>query len=150
MPRIPPLLARLLDDGRWQHPGDAVLRRVAPFIVDPLDFLTSVEEIARESKSVAHPEYVCEIYRERQGSQQVEPVELPWRDLDRSILVAVNRSIGADVAIALDFRTNAEDPRVIGTYWSDVGWRSGWIEESGWMEITPTFSQFLGEIGIST
>jgi hypothetical protein len=37
----PPLLAHLIQSGRWQHPGDDILHEVIPWFEDPLTFLTS-------------------------------------------------------------------------------------------------------------
>ena len=78
--------------------------------------------------------------RELRGSLQALPVELPWRDVERSILVAVNRNVGDDVAIALDFRTSQSDPRVIASAWREDG--------LFWEEVAPTFTQFLRAIPV--
>lgn len=41
--KLPDSFVALLDEGRWQHPGDDVLKRAVPFIADPLTFLDNKE-----------------------------------------------------------------------------------------------------------
>jgi hypothetical protein len=83
------------------------------------------------------------VYHEVRGRLAVEPVELPWRDVDRSFLVAVNRFGGDDVGIALDYRTSASDPRVIANDWGSERW-------CVWREVAPTFSQFVHVLGMGS
>jgi hypothetical protein len=40
----------LLSAGRWRHPGDDVMREVIPRFEDPLVFLTSTDQMHRESR----------------------------------------------------------------------------------------------------
>jgi hypothetical protein len=46
---LPVLLASPLVSGRWQHPGDDVLRRALPWFESPLVFLHSAEAMESES-----------------------------------------------------------------------------------------------------
>ena len=46
---LPELLVALIRDGHWVHLGDARLREVIPFLVDPVDFLCTPEAMASES-----------------------------------------------------------------------------------------------------
>lgn len=143
VPPIPSLLISLLEAGLWKHPGEDVLHNVVPWITDPLDFLTSIDQIERESSGhLADYPDSSKRARELRGSLQAPSVELPWRDVDRSILIAVNRNLGDDVAIALDFRTSQSDPRVIASAWR------GHPMEVFWEEVAPTFTQFLRAIHI--
>jgi hypothetical protein len=51
---LPPLLTEMLRTGQWRHPGDAVIAKLIPFLPDPVDFLTSIDSMRRESpKSMA-------------------------------------------------------------------------------------------------
>jgi hypothetical protein len=59
---------------------------------------------------------------------------LPWLDADLALFIAVNREIGADLGIALDYRTSSDDPRVVA---SDR--RTG-DHTCHWKEAFPTFS----------
>jgi hypothetical protein len=42
----------------------------------------------------------------------LDPLDLPWFDAERAVLIAVNQNPGNDVAIALDYRTDVTDPKV--------------------------------------
>src|SRR5262245_27812504 len=109
---LPELLVTLIRDGRWAHPGDARLRDVIPFLVDPVDFLKSPEQMAFESSGhLADDPQLSAVFHMVRGGRAAGPVELPWLDADRSFFVAVNRVPGDDVGIALDFRTDMDDPR---------------------------------------
>lgn len=141
---LPELLVTLIREGRWKHPRDARLREVIPFLVDPVDFLASLEAMARESSGhLADDPRMAAVFHEVRGHLAAGPVELPLRDVDRSFFVAINRLPGDDVAIALDFRTSAGDPRVIASDW-DAG--RGCV----WREVAPTFSQFVQALGLGS
>ncbi|WP_149824586.1 hypothetical protein [Streptomyces tailanensis] len=120
---VPPLLMSLLREGRWVHPGDEELRRLIPWFEDPLDFLTSVAGMEWESRSMdmfADDASYPELFREVRGSEREAPVELPWLDVEKAFLIAVCRHAGDDVALALDYRTDPADPRVVGSdFWTD-------------------------------
>ncbi len=42
---LPALLVELLQQGRWQHPEDEVIKRIIPFFGEPVDFLRTVERM---------------------------------------------------------------------------------------------------------
>jgi hypothetical protein len=107
----PELLITLIRDGHWVHPGEARLREVIPFLVDPVDFLGTPEAMASESSGrlADNPQFSA-VYHMARGSRMDEPVDLPWLDVDRSLVVAVNHVPGDDVAIGLDYRTDLLDP----------------------------------------
>jgi hypothetical protein len=138
----PDLLVTLIRAGRWKHPGHASLREVIPFLVDPVDFLTSLEAMSRDSSGkVADDAKLAVVFHEVRGRHAAERVELPWRDVDRSFFVAVNRFAGDDAGIALDFRTSANHRRVIANDWA-----SG--RACVWREVAPRFSQFAEALGL--
>ena len=74
--------------------------------------------------------------REYRGSE-TEPRSLPWLDVELSLFIAVNRLMGDDLAIALDYRTSDTDPRVVASDW--------WTGDNTlhWREAFPTFSAFV-------
>lgn len=137
----------LLSSRRWRHPGDRVLRRVLPWFEDPLDFLTSVEEMRRESRALErfadHPRE-SELFRVVRGSTAGTSVDLPWLDVERAFLIAVNRMADDDVVLALDYRGDPVDPRVVG---SDV-WSNP--RQYGWRIAASTFSSFAGMLGLTS
>jgi hypothetical protein len=54
----------------------------------------------------------------------------------------VNRHLGDDVAVALDFRTSSADPRVVASDWSDAD------ACCQWREVSSTFSGFVASLGL--
>lgn len=137
---VPPLLVELLQCGLWRHPGDEVMARVVPFLLEPVDFLDSLEKMQRESRYDVEDD--PDFMREVRGSNTTEPVCFPCRDVERSFLIAVNRAPGADLGVALDFRSNPADPSVIVSDW--------WSESTGcvWREAASTFGQFTRALGL--
>ena len=111
-----------------------------PWLEDPLRFLTSIESMARESNSLSaltDDTASAELFRQARGTERAEPIDLPWLDVDKAFLVAVNDRPGDDVAIALDYRTDPTDPRVVASdFWTDPG-------PCAWREVAPTFSAFV-------
>jgi hypothetical protein len=139
---LPELLVALIRDGHWVHPGDALLRELIPFMVDPVVFLSTPEAMARESSGhLADDPRLSAVFHIVHGSRVVGPVELPWLDVDRSFFVAVNRWPGDDVGIALDYRTDALDPRVVASDW-------GTGQACIWREVAPAFSGFVRLLGL--
>lgn len=136
--QLPPLLVQLLQEGRWQHPGDKAIRRLIPFLREPVNFLTTVEAMRWESLvSLADDPPMAAVYHLARGSQKAEPGCLPWLDVELAVLVAVNRFAGDDLGIALDYRAGAADPRVVA---------SDWHARAGgpiWREVAPSFSEFV-------
>lgn len=141
---LPPLLVALLKQDKWQHPGNDVLRKVIPFLYHPVIFL-KVETMRFESSGVlADDVFSSELFHEARGSKSDIPVELPWLDVEKAIMIAVNLEFGADVGIALDYRTSMDDPRVVASEWL----RSEPLAvEHIWREVTPTLSEFVERIG---
>lgn len=136
---VPALLEELLDRGLWRHPGDHRLREIIPWFEDPLDFLASIAQMRADTHSlrraVTDPA-ISQYLRVMAGDERNSPVTLPWVDIEQTLLIAVNRKLGDDTCLALDYRTDASDPRVIG---SDV-----WTLPSRciWRFVSPTFSAF--------
>jgi hypothetical protein len=140
---LPPLLVALLEQNRWHHPGDDVIRKLIPFLREPVDFLKPERLRWSESQCfIADDPRLSPIFHEVRGSQQRTPVHLPWLDIEHALFIAENRVPGDDVGIALDYRTNMRDPRVVASDW--------WSGPGGclWQEVAPTFSQFVQQLGL--
>lgn len=134
---LPELLVELLATGGWKHPGDEAVRRVIPFLSDAVDFL-SVEQMETESRGhLADNPSTAELFHEVRGGPPFAANELPWRDVTRSVVIAVNREPGADVAIALDFRPRLDAPRVIASHWQ---WEP--TKSHQWALVSQTFPEF--------
>lgn len=142
---LPARLITLLREGRWQHPGDRELAKLIPWFEEPLDFLRSTKEIERESRSMdlfADDPLSLDLFHEVRGSTRPAPVELPWLDIEQALLIAVNRRPGDDVALALDYRTDPADPRVVGSdFWTNP-------RQCAWREVAPAFSSFADALSL--
>jgi hypothetical protein len=133
---LPPLLIKLIQSGRWQHPGDDVVKEVIPFLREPVDFYNSVEKMSISREYLFQGKDTVESLRLVKGQKKLGVINLPWLDVDQAIFIAVNRIPGDDIAIVLDYRVNRANPRVVASDW--------WDEESGciWKEVYTTFSDF--------
>jgi hypothetical protein len=76
-------------------------------------------------------------FREYRSSES-EPRPLPWLDDDFALFIAINREAGADIGIALDYRTSPVDPRVVTSDWWSIDPTTCY-----WQEVTSTFSEFV-------
>ena len=132
----PDLLTELIATSRWKQPDEATLCSVVPMVPDPFDFLLSTAAMESESRTfIADDPETSKLFREYRGNSATDHPDLPWLDIDRAFFIAVNRNIGDDVAIALDFRSSVTDPRVTASEWQDDGvW---------WHEVSPTFTEFV-------
>jgi hypothetical protein len=150
---LPQLLVSLLDSGRWRHPGDDVLRAVVPWFEDPLDFLHSPGEMRRESYFLyedgsADRRRDSAFFHVVRGSV-TGPSDLPWLDVEQAFNIAVNRRLGDDVAIALDYRTDLSDPRVVGSDAWTSQHQTGRAQYA-WRQVAPAFSAFAEALGLVT
>jgi hypothetical protein len=139
---LPPLLISLIQQGKWKHPGEDVLYTVIPFLKDRMDFMTPEQrrfETEGQLEIVDLPIQVPHM-RQARGSKASKPLELPWLDVEKMIFLAIGQYRGDEEAIALDYRTSMTDPRVIATEYRE---REGFF----WREVTPTFTEFVEQIG---
>ncbi|MBE9102603.1 hypothetical protein [Vacuolonema iberomarrocanum] len=139
--QLPQLLDELIRTGRWTHPGDRIMESVVPFITDPLDLLPNREAMQRESGPLMAPsETESLVFHEYRGAfHKSRP--LPWIDVEKTLFIAVNRRIGDDVGIALDYRDNPDEPSVVGgDYHSGKGLQ--------YRLIANTFCQFAKSLGL--
>ncbi|MFI6897537.1 hypothetical protein ACIBM4_25830, partial [Streptomyces sp. NPDC050256] len=110
---LPALLTSLVDRDLWRDPGDAVLAKAIPWFKDPLRLVSNPEQMAYASQSMdmfaddPHSAF----FRQARGSRSVAPLELPWLDVERAVLIAITRRPGDDGALALDYRSDPSDPR---------------------------------------
>jgi hypothetical protein len=142
---LPPLLKQLLAAGRWKHPGEDALRRIVPFIQDPLCFLTSHRSMLFESGPLMGPnETENALFCEYRGSA-MPARDLPWIDVEQTLFVIVNERPGDDVGIALDFRTGKANPRVVAGDWHSK-------DDGGliYREVAPTFPDFAWSLGFAS
>ncbi|MGW8569822.1 hypothetical protein [Streptomyces niveus] len=141
---LPALLMSLIDSDLWRHPGDVVLAKAIPWFKDPLAFVSNPEQMAYASQSMdtfaddPHSAF----FRQARGSRSLAPLELPWLDVERAVLIATTRNPGDDGALALDYRTDPSDPRIVGSdFWTDP-------LLCQWRVVAPTFSGFVSSLGL--
>jgi len=113
-----------------------VIYTAVPFLREPVNFILSETHMRFESHGlgVGFPHM-----REYRGTETAAQ-ELPWLDDDLALFFAVNREIGADIGIALDYRTSSSDPRVVASDW----WSGD--QSCCWREVTSTFSEFVSRL----
>ena len=90
---LPVLLASLLASGRWQHPGDDVLRSALPWFEDPLVFLRTagaMESVSASLEADADDDRASRYFHVTRGTGH--RLGLPWLDARLALLIAVNRS----------------------------------------------------------
>ncbi|MER7760183.1 hypothetical protein [Streptomyces sp. NPDC097619] len=142
---LPVRLTSLIEGGRWRHPGDPALSECVPWFEDPLAFVRDPEQMAFASRSLDlyadDPHSTC--FAVARGSRAAaDPLELPWLDADLAVLIAVTRNPGDDGALALDYRSDPSDPRVVGSdHWSDPNTCRRRI-------VAPTFTAFAATLGL--
>jgi hypothetical protein len=141
---LPVLLASLLASGRWQHPGDDVLRRALPWFEDPLVFLRTAGAMESESMSLdtdADDDRASRFFHVTRGTGH--RLGLPWLDARLALLIAVNRSPGDDVAIALDYRGENGGPMVVAS--------DAWTYPDGhlWRPAAASFDAFASMLGLT-
>jgi len=142
---VPAPLVQLVETGRWKHPGQPALARVMPWFEDQLDFLTDTQEMERQSRALdrlADDEESAGLFHLVRRRSPVGLIDLPWLDVEHAILIAVSHYAGDDTAIALDYRVDLANPRVVG---SDI-----WAipNQYQWRTITPTFAAFANALGL--
>lgn len=129
---VPKLLRELLEQGRWLHPGDDVLKGAFPSLTDPLEFCAAIDGRPISTylgwPSASSEWTVFRMYADR------NPRPLPWLDAHLAVFLAVNRVPGDDVAIALDFRGDLNAPAVVASHWPESG--------SEWVLLAESFDAF--------
>ncbi|MEU7757381.1 MULTISPECIES: hypothetical protein [Micromonospora] len=134
----------MLEQGLWRNPGAEVLQEVMPWFRDPLMFPGSLDRMRFENEALdlfADDAPLSQLFRVTRGSRMNRPSDLPWLDAERAVLIAVNRDPGDDVALALDYRTDVTDPRVVASdFWTDPS-------RCSWRLVAPSFTQLMSMLG---
>lgn len=114
--------------------------RCISWIVDPLTRILYEDGSADDPRGSA-------LFHVIRGSV-VGPGDLPWLDVEQAFNIAVNRRAGDDVAIALDYRTDPSDPRVVGSdTWTSRRQPGGRVQYV-WRQVAPSFSVFAQALGL--
>src|SRR4051794_25539358 len=86
---LPDLLASLVRENRWRHPGDLQsLRPAIPFLQVTVEFFSTTESIRQNSASFLADWFTSsDLFRAARGSKAGNPVELPWLDVEKAVAV---------------------------------------------------------------
>jgi len=136
---LPDLLIHLINENKWKHPGNDVMKKTIPFFHEEIDFLFTETEFKLENSSLYLEDEIFFCFDSKKSKLANN---LPYLASDLSILIAVNKIPGDDLGIALDYRTSFLNPRIIAN-----NWHSG-IRGCPWIEISPTFEAFIKNIGL--
>ena len=117
---LPESLLHAIDGGRWKPPGDVQLLREV--FADEPDWpqFYDVATMVRQNQKF-----------QKKSASELED-QVPGSSLGLGIepgLAVLIGSLGADMPIALDYRSERENPRVI------------YLAEDGWHEVAPTFEE---------
>ena len=113
--RVPSELSNIMESGRWLPPEGQVLREVFGDEPDDPHFY-DFGSMVRQN----------DLFRAMAPEDYVELVGVGGLHVDRSGCVLIG-DLGADMPIALDYRSNQSDPRVI------------YLGLGGWREVAPSF-----------
>jgi hypothetical protein len=121
-----------------------MLAKVIPWFEDPLVFVRNPEQMTFASRSMdmladdPHSTY----FSVARGSRAAAPLELPWLDAEQAVSIAITRNPDDDGALALDYRSDPSDPRIVGSdFWVDP-------RMCRWRVVAPTFSSFVASLGL--
>jgi hypothetical protein len=138
---LPMELTRLIERGLWPRDSkEALSQNVRPWISE-----SSVRRFApEESKVYLYPPPFCTVRVEMES-----PKHSFWAD-PRSAVQEINPDLtmiigdfglGSDAPIALDYRQQVDEPRVIRLRWAPEG--------NHWVEAAPTFAEFAAHLTCS-
>jgi len=131
---IPPLLISGINTIAWKtFPSGGLMGKIS-FLNVPMVLLKSIEEIRHASDyEPLKNELLLGI---RCQDVTGAPVELPHLDADLFLFLAINVLPGDDSAVALDYRTGLNAPRVVASDWTGPG------DTCQWRVVAPNFESF--------
>lgn len=148
--KAPDLLVKLMKENIWKQPPDEIWSGIVPWLKekeDALILLDTFEEMRRESSGL---DLFGDKWSISSKSDSPENRNHPlWLDIDNAFLIGVNKEIGSDLGLALDFRNNRSDPRVVAsayTKYHDISKEESLMLGEGqihfWREVVPSFTEF--------
>jgi hypothetical protein len=153
---VPTLLAAAMASGQWPtgRVPPARLRSDSPFLDGMhFEFAQSVPELfdnkiasTRQLLGLADSSQAAAEMRLGRSNACSRPLDLPWLDVEKVIVIGGGADYGDDLWVALDYRTDAGDPRVVANEYVRVD--DTRRPECFWREIAPTFSEFCARLGL--
>lgn len=112
-----------------------------PFLTFPINFLESIEEI----KGISEDNYLLneDFWGIKSSQSKGKYIDLPWLDYDKSLFIAINKFPGEDLAIALDYRLNENQPRVVASDFNEK------YPHCEWHVIAKSFDDLLEKLHFS-
>jgi hypothetical protein len=152
---LPAVLISAMKSPRWPtgRVRTGPLPGTAPFLATfDLEMIPPVELLIDDN--IASTATLCrfadrprlaESHRLRRGGKAEQAVELPWLDVEKAVVFGGGADYGDDLWLVLDYRTIADDPRVVANEYLREG-----VTPMGcfWRQITPSFSAFCRRLGI--
>ena len=136
---LPRLLTELISSGKWKTPSSNLIEKIAPFLKEELEFLQTIESMESNS-SIDLPEYENMFQLDSKKDERAN--NLPWMDTSKSVLIALNKIPGDDIAIALDYRNSIDSPRLIANNWHTMTKPIG----GKWEVISDSFQEFAKDL----
>ena len=137
---VPLLLEQLIARQRWHHPGHEVIAKAIPFLSTTVNFIDSIDEMRL---ATSYYEFIeCADGGRSFDSRMVRlNADLPWLDTSKILVLAESHSSEPHAVIALDFRSDVKNPRVVAS-------EQSYEKQASWQEIAPTFEAFVRKVGI--
>jgi hypothetical protein len=158
MHTIPQALIEAENLARWPSGlrlSGSVLSSVAPFM-STIDFeLLSIDQIlGKKSSQIADLETLTLFakkpssalhHRVYIGNNAQGPSDLPWLDVDKALVIGGGADYGDDTWLALDYRLNLLDPRIVVSQYRHYGPEPARAAPShiNWLAIAPNIQGFL-------
>ncbi len=133
-------MGRNVGSNHWHHPGSQVIAQATPFFTTTVDFIESIDEMRQATSCYEFVECAdgAQVFDSRMVSLNAD---LPWLDTSKMLVLAESHSSEPHAVIALDYRMDTENPRVVASEESHN-------KQAFWEEIAPTFEAFVQKIEI--
>lgn len=118
---LPKFYVIKFENGKLIETDKANLNQMIPWLPGEIELIDSFDWLITENTTaLADSQFGSRLHRVYRGSRSDEKLDLPWLDVELSVVIAVNKQHGADLGVALDYRTSMKDPRVVATVWENL------------------------------
>lgn len=140
MLKLPPLLEDMIQTGRWPATPQAATSQNLKALPSPEDVrrLAPDESIIFLSPPPFHTIRELSKTNDFWNWPQTDPSGI---DFDLAIVIG-DFGLGSDSPILLDYRANADSPKVIRLQWSNTG------EDNRWVHMADDFATFVEVLGL--
>lgn len=158
---IPKALIAANNRAGWpseQRLSGSLLSIAAPFM-SAMDFeLLTIDQVSGKARSkvadletlVLFAKTPCTalVHRVYVGTNTLGPSDLPWLDVDKALIIGGGADYGDDTWIALDYRLDQADPRVVISQFHHYGPEAARTAPShiSWLEIATNVQAFIATV----